>query len=56
MDFMTLKANKNLVKGFLSQRIKAMQKEGISKDKVIDYYRDLLEEMRQEKLFDEVIK
>ena len=53
MDYKILKANRNLVKGFLAQRIKAMQKQGIDKIKVIDYYKDLLDEMKNEKLFDE---
>lgn len=56
MDYLALKANREIVKGFLKQRIQAMQREGIGKLKCIEYYIDLLKEMRQEKLFDEVVK
>jgi len=50
VDYKALKANRLIVKGFLQQRIEAMQKEGLDRIKVIDYYKDLLEEMKQEKL------
>jgi len=56
MEYQILKANRLIVKGFLKQRIDNMIKQGIDKNKVIDYYRDLLQEMKNEKLFDEVVK
>lgn len=56
MDYQILKSNREIVKGFLKQRIDNMIKQGIPKEKVIDYYKDLLEEMKNEKLFDEVLK
>jgi len=51
MDYKVLKANRELVKGFLGQRIIAMQKEGFEKTKIIDYYIDLLKNMKNEELF-----
>ena len=54
MDYQILKANRLLFVGFATQRIEAMQKEGLDKIKIIEFYQDLLEEMKNEKLFDGV--
>ena len=53
MDYMALRNNKNLVKGFLKGRIKAMEKQGLRREKIIEFYIDLLKEMKQEEIFNE---
>jgi DNA-binding transcriptional regulator YhcF (GntR family) len=54
MDYKTLRNNRAFVTGILTSAINQMIKQGIPKDKVIDYYKDILENMKNEKLFDEV--
>ncbi|HUX92471.1 MAG TPA: hypothetical protein VMV36_01600 [Ignavibacteriaceae bacterium] len=53
MDYKVLRANRELVRGFLSGRIKNAVKEGIRKEDVIEYYKSILDEMKNEKLFQE---
>jgi hypothetical protein len=53
MDYLTLRNNKNLVKGFLKGRIKAMEKQGLKREKIIEFYIDLLNDMKQEEIFTE---
>lgn len=55
-DYKILLANRELVRGFFTQRIRAMQKEGLDRDQVINYYKSILDDLKNEKLFDEVIK
>jgi DNA-binding transcriptional regulator YhcF (GntR family) len=52
MDYKTLRNNRAFVTGILTSAINQMIKQGIPKDKVIDYYKDILENMKNEKLFE----
>ena len=56
MNYLILKHNRAFVIGLLTSAINQIVKQGISREKVIDYYIDLLRNMKQEKLFEEVVK
>ena len=51
MDYKVLRANRELVRGFLSGRIKNAVKEGVPKENVIEYYKSILDSLLDEKLF-----
>jgi hypothetical protein len=54
--YKALKRNREILKGFISEFIKTPARYGITRIEAIDYYISLLQEMKQEKLFDEVVK
>ena len=51
MNYKVMRANRELFKGFVKQRVKNMIKLGLDKTQIISYYQDILEEMKNEELF-----
>jgi hypothetical protein len=54
--YKALKRNREILRGFIESFLKTPARYGITRIDTINYYISLLQEMKQEKLFDEVVK